>query len=558
MTTLTGPIPGSYRESAWARVARLWEELHSPVVGRRIAGTVPVSVVAGLASLAASASFVPSGLSLAYGDALSHLTIARRLFDTMTDPGLGQLGTVWLPIPHVLLAPFVLWLWAWQSGWGAALLGAGCLAATAAGCYRAAARWGLGLTPRLVVVALIVANPSMLYLHSTALTEPVLIAGISGTLAGVSNWATKSRRLSPGELAVFAGIPAAIATMSRYEGWALVLAGSLFVALVAWLRDRRLAAVVKYVFGFAVVPFTTMLWWLAYNWVTFHDPLAFLFGEYSANALQADLVAQGLTTKGDLVRSVATMNAAVAGTAGTGTLALAAAALLILVFTERSLNRWLFLAMTSITWAFMAFSLYAGQAVIFNPASSDTSVWNNRYGMATVLPLALVTGIGVDVVSTRLKRTSPRLANLRRSLLGALVAVAIIGQSVWQLQDPSLRSFVLSEASTQYTLKTGARSAAEWLGGHYDGGRIILDEAVADNNILPLAGIPLREYYLRSTDTLFSDAIADPTAHARWLWASDDSSDAVTNALAASPAVAGAYQVAFSDDTVTIYLRTGG
>ncbi|MGC3994620.1 MAG: hypothetical protein QM779_11005 [Propionicimonas sp.] len=558
MTIVTTHVPGTTPEPVVARVARLWDELHSPVVGRRIAGTVPVSVVAGLVSLAASAWFVPSGLSLAYGDALSHLTIARRLFDTMTDPGLGQLGTVWLPIPHVLLMPFVLWLWAWQTGWGAALLGALCLAATAAGCYRAAARWGLGLTARLVVVSLIVFNPSMLYLHATALTEPVLIAGISGTLAGLSNWATKSRRLSPGELAVFAGIPAAVATMSRYEGWALVLAGSLFVGIVSWLRDRRLAAVATYVFGFAIVPFVTMLWWLAYNWVTFHDPLAFIFGQYSASALQADLVAQGLTTKGDLAGSIATMNLAVAGTAGTGTLALAGLALVVLAFTERSVNRWLFLAMTTITYVFMAFSLWAGQAVIFNPASSDTSIWNNRYGMASALPLALLVGIGVDVVSSRLKRTRPRLANLRRALLGALVAVAIIGQTVWQLEDVTSRSFVLSEAQTQYTLKAGARSAAEWLGSHYDGGQILLDEAVAGNNILPIAGIPLREYYLRSTDTLFDDAIADPATHARWLWASDDASDAVTNSLAASPSLAAGYQVAFSDDTVKIYVRTGG
>lgn len=540
-------------EPSALRLARLWDELHSPVVGRRVPGTVAVSVAAGLISLIASAWFVPSGLSLAYGDALSHLTIARRLFDTMTNPGLGQLGTVWLPIPHVLLMPFVLSLWAWHTGWAAAALGALCLSATAAGCYRAGARWGLGLTARLAVVALVVLNPSMLYLHSTALTEPVLIAGISGTLAGLSNWATKKRRLSPGELAVFAGIPAAVATMSRYEGWALVLAGAIFVAVVAGLRDRSGRAVITYLFGFAAVPFATMLWWLAYNWVTFHDPLAFILGQYSASALQADLVSQGLTTKGELVASVATMNTAVATTAGTGTLALAAVALIVLVCTEHSLTQWLFLLMTGFAWVFMAFSLYAGQAVIFNPSSSADSIWNNRYGMTSLLPLALLVGTAVEVVSARLRRSAPGLANLRRGLLGALVLVAILGQTLWQLQVPDQRSLVLSEAYTQYALKAGPRSAAQWLGSHYDGGRILLDESVAGNNILPLTGIPLREYYLRSNDVLFDAAIADPVGHARWLWASDNSSDAVTAAVAT---LGSRYRVAFSDDSVTVYQRS--
>jgi hypothetical protein len=40
---------------------------------------------------------------------------------------------VWLPVPHLLLAPLVLVRWMWHTGWGAAVLGAVCLGATAAG-----------------------------------------------------------------------------------------------------------------------------------------------------------------------------------------------------------------------------------------------------------------------------------------------------------------------------------------------------------------------------------------------------------------------------------------
>jgi hypothetical protein len=410
----------------------------------------------------------------------------------------------------------------------------------------------LGLTARLVVLAVAVLNPSMLYLHSTALTEPVLIAGIAGTLAGLSNWATKIRRLSPGELAIFAGIPALVATMSRYEGWALVAGGSLFVAVVAWLRDHRWAAVVKYTFGFAVVPFAGMLWWLAYNWVTYHDPFAFIFGPYSASALQADLVAQGLTTKGDAVASLATIGTAVVTTAGIGTLVLAAVSLVLMLFVERSGRRWLFVLFTATTTAFMFVSLYTGQAVIFNPASSATSVWNNRYGMATVLGLALVIGIATELVSVQLGRVAPNLVRQRRILLALLVAVVLWGQTTWASQDWTTRALVLSEAVTQAS-NTGPREAAAWLGTHYDGGFIVLDESVAANNILPLAGIPLHEYYLRSNDQLFEAAIADLPGHARWLWTSTSDADAVTQAAAALPGFASDYAVAYEAPGVTIY-----
>src|SRR5882672_10882178 len=56
-----------------------------------------------------------TGSTLYYGDAEAHLNIARRLVDNRT-PGIRQLGTTWLPLPHILLAPFVRNDWLWQTG----------------------------------------------------------------------------------------------------------------------------------------------------------------------------------------------------------------------------------------------------------------------------------------------------------------------------------------------------------------------------------------------------------------------------------------------------------
>src|SRR5487761_1908745 len=55
------------------------------------------------------------GYTLYYGDAEAHLNIARRVLDSRT-PGPEQLGTVWLPLPHVLMLPFVAREQWWRSG----------------------------------------------------------------------------------------------------------------------------------------------------------------------------------------------------------------------------------------------------------------------------------------------------------------------------------------------------------------------------------------------------------------------------------------------------------
>ena len=55
------------------------------------------------------------GYLLLYGDAVAHLGIARRIFDSR-HPGLVQFGGVWLPLPHLLMLPFVQKMAWWQSG----------------------------------------------------------------------------------------------------------------------------------------------------------------------------------------------------------------------------------------------------------------------------------------------------------------------------------------------------------------------------------------------------------------------------------------------------------
>src|SRR5436853_7882255 len=64
--------------------------------------------------------YLRRGEILLYGDAVSHINIARRVFDSRT-PGLLQLGTVWLPLPHLLILPFLLSDEMWRVGAGGSM-----------------------------------------------------------------------------------------------------------------------------------------------------------------------------------------------------------------------------------------------------------------------------------------------------------------------------------------------------------------------------------------------------------------------------------------------------
>jgi len=119
---------------------------------------------------------------LLYGDAVAHINIARRVFDSRT-PGLLQLGTVWLPLPHLLMIPFLFSDWMWKTGVGGSIPSMTAYIFGTLGVFRLL-RGALGFSPADTMArvaawgAAIVyaANPNLIYLQATAMTEPLYLA----------------------------------------------------------------------------------------------------------------------------------------------------------------------------------------------------------------------------------------------------------------------------------------------------------------------------------------------------------------------------------------------
>src|SRR5947209_11399348 len=79
-----------------------------------------LNAISAALSVGALIFYYHQGAILLYGDAVAHINIARRVFDSRT-PGLLQLGTVWLPLPHLLDIPFIVNDRMWQTGLGASI-----------------------------------------------------------------------------------------------------------------------------------------------------------------------------------------------------------------------------------------------------------------------------------------------------------------------------------------------------------------------------------------------------------------------------------------------------
>ncbi len=230
-----------------------------------------------------------------YGDAVAHLGIARRILDSR-NPGLIQLGGVWLPLPHLLMLPFVQKLEWWQNGLAGAWPSLICYIASVAGLYRLARyllmpRWAIAAT---VFYAL---NPNLLYLSTPAMTEPLFLAVLIWTaLLTVECVAAvrAARHAVVGRRLIVLSVFVLAAVYTRYDGWVLgVTVWCVVTFRLARYRDvwRRVAP--SFVI-FTLLVVAGPIGWLAYNQHFFHDPLDFIRGPYSASAIEKKTAAPGL------------------------------------------------------------------------------------------------------------------------------------------------------------------------------------------------------------------------------------------------------------------------
>ncbi len=155
----------------------------SEVRGKPDADLWILGAIAAVISLAAFFYYFHNGSLLLYGDAVAHMNIARRTIDSRT-PGPLQLGTVWLPLPHILMLPLVAFTWMWRTGVGGAIPSMIAYVASVLGVFRlvrSGLQRGFGLERESRMAAwfatlTFAANPNLIYLQTTAMTEPLYLA----------------------------------------------------------------------------------------------------------------------------------------------------------------------------------------------------------------------------------------------------------------------------------------------------------------------------------------------------------------------------------------------
>jgi hypothetical protein len=351
---------------------------------------------------------------LLYGDAVAHINIARRVFDSKT-PGLLQLGTVWLPLPHLLIMPFTVSMRMWQNGSGGSIPSMAGYVFGVLGIFRlmrgVLMRAVLSRSGQADLVAMIGAwvaafvygaNPNLIYMQSTAMGESLYLAFFIWAIVYFAEFVRGNAKAL-----TKCGLCLAAACLTRYDGWflaAALVAGAVASPLLA--RNARNGApesltlpprmmLAKFVLLAAAAPAL----WLAYNAIVYQNPLEFSNGPYSAKAIEQKTAtvnpAKGnLLAAGSYFLKAAELDVAEANWLGRLWLGLALLGSLAAAFGGRG-------RIALLLWVplpFYALSIAYGSVPIFVPAWWPFSQYNLRYGLQLLPAFAVFVPMGIAYI----------------------------------------------------------------------------------------------------------------------------------------------------------------
>ena len=476
---------------------------------------------------------------LNYGDAVAHLNIARRVFDSH-QPRFSELGSVWLPLPHVLMLPFVQVFSWWATGLAGVFPSALAYLGACVGIYRLARRWLAPATAALVL-AFFALNPNMLYLQTTAMTEPLFLCEMVWLADLLVEWrngldtGAKRNRL----LLWLIALVLVAAVLTRYDGW--------MMALLAWaaigvtlLRRGQLRSRTFWIASIFVAG--APLFWFVYNSAAFGDWLYFARGPYSAKAIEIRTSVPGFPPHpgwhDPWVSFLFYMKAAEMDTAAAAwgntllALSLLGTAWAWLTARHHALAWTLLLALPV---PFYAYSVAYGSVPIFLPVWWPHSYYNLRYGMELLPALALCLGFTAQFCLDAVREFKPRAERGRwMNAVGATLFVLVALNAYQMLRE---RPLVYVEGTKNIDAHRPYEQeippVLRALLATRPGG-IVLTITSNDPEVIALAGIPLRQTINESDLEVYRQALEAPAAHAALVLAFDG--DEVDQAVRLRPA----------------------
>jgi hypothetical protein len=483
----------------------------------KLASERGVLVLSVIMAAAATAYSMSQGYIVAYGDAESHLNIAKRVVDSLT-PGLAQLGGIWLPLPHILLVPFVKIDFLWRTGLAGSIVSGTAFIISSIYLFKLTSLLTKNRFASLFASLVFMANPNVLYLQSTPMTEVLLIAFfVLSTYYFIKFLENDSDILS----LILAAAFGFFAAVSRYDGWFLVIVQAVILAMLyfPWKKIPKSLKSLKQGFDrtrfekmqgrlilFSTLAFFGIALWLMWDFVILGDPLYFTHSEYSAKSQQNDWLVRGeLPAYKNLPLSFAYYFVTSMSNVGVIPFFLSIAGFIFLLLNKGLRHRGFIGLILAVPFIFNVLTLYVGQSVIFiphlTPSHFEWQLFNVRYGVM-MAPLAAV-ALGFLFFKS---------GSYAKAVIGLLMVVQLGLYGIGYSKVISMEDGVTGLSSAIAKIP----DVQDWINEEYDGGLVLVDDFARTLSIVRTQ-IPMRNVVYVGNRPYWEESLEAPEKHARWI-----------------------------------------
>jgi hypothetical protein len=471
----------------------------------------------------------------AYRDAIFRMEAARRFFDNLYPGIISQIGTVWLPVPNLILMPFACVDYLWKTGLAASIVNFPAFIFSAVFIFLSLRRLTNNAAATWFGFIVYIFNYNILYFQTTAMTEQMYLTFLIGAFYFLLVWSETGSI----KTLLTASFFTMLSTGTRYDAWPVAMAAIAIVFIVSIPGKKYFRNSII----FASLPAALIIWWFVHNWYFYGDALEFSRGKFSTlHQLKYYEDAGRLLTKHNFFLSFKVYIFSVLLYSGNLYSLMSLAGISCYIFrNKRNLNSFV----PYILWVAFPTTLlllYMGQLIIEHPFSEPAGYFNSRYGLYLFPAIAVFAGYSVLLLEK---------IKIKKYLFALLWVGFAAQQAVFLVNFPYS---IPSLAEAKYSYSKASEDLSGYLKVNYKGGRILYDNQIFALN--PNTGINLKDRITFHTFDIGEMAMKKPSEFVEWvLIYTDAPNDRIHEAVKNNADFINNYEKTFSENGIEVFRK---